>query len=371
MKLNKVESNKIYKISFIVCSNGFGHFKRVLETSLSILKFKKDVHITIFCSKKHLDLIFENINFKIPINTNISFDLNLFRYEVNFLKLNKDSYNKYVKWINVLSTNKILRDSQLIISDNQIAPLNNYKNVILMGSFIWHNLVESKDKDYKRIIALEKKLLLKNKPIIICLKNMAMDNLFKYTNPVFSPWFTSKHKYQLVKKQKKSILITGGGTKNQDSNLIKILNYILQLDEKIIIYLDNKLFKKINILNRRVKIFSFTDNDFLKLNAIVCRPGIGILTDCIKYNIPPIAIDDNTNLEISNNAFKLERQKIGISIKIEKNKNISFPCSQILNFLNDEKKINRIKNRLKKEKCNGSDFAAKFIIKKYIKNESN
>ena len=69
----------------------------------------------------------------------------------------------------------------------------------------------------------------------------------------------------------------------------------------------NKLFKKINIFNERVRLFSFTDNDFIKLNAIVCRPGIGILTDCIKYNIPPIAIDDNTNLEISNNALKVER----------------------------------------------------------------
>ena len=132
-----------------------------------------------------------------------------------------------------------LLHSNLIISDNQIAPLNAFKNVILMGSFIWHDLVESKDKDYKRIIALEKKLLIKNKPTIICLENMAMDNLFKYTNPVFSPWFTKKHKHQSVKKQKKSILITGGGTKFQDLNLINISKYILKLDKKIIIYLDN------------------------------------------------------------------------------------------------------------------------------------
>ena len=42
MKLNKVNNNETFKISFIVCSNGFGHFKRVLETSISILKLKKD-----------------------------------------------------------------------------------------------------------------------------------------------------------------------------------------------------------------------------------------------------------------------------------------------------------------------------------------
>jgi hypothetical protein len=371
LKLNKLDSCEIFKISFIVCSNGFGHFKRALETSYSILKINKNVHITIFCSIKHLQLVYENINFKSPLNQNICFNTKLYKYEVDFLNFKNGSYDKYLKWNKVLSTNKILIDSNLIISDNQIAPLNTFKNVILMGSFIWHNLVELKDKDYKRIIGLEKKLLLKNKPIIICLQNMAMDNLYKYTNPVFVPWFTSKNKYQLVKKQKKSILLTGGGTKFQDYNLIKISKYVLQLDEDIIIYQDNKLFKKMNILNDRLKIFSFTENDFLKLNAIVCRPGIGILTDCIKYNIPPIAIDDNTNLEISNNAFKLEKQKIGISIKIEKNDNVSLVCNQILNFLNNKKKIDRIRNRIKMQKCNGSDYAANFIIKKYIKNESN
>ena len=132
-----------------------------------------------------------------------------------------------------------------------------------------------------------------------------------------------------------------------------------------------KLFKKINIFNERVRLFSFTDNDFIKLNAIVCRPGIGILTDCIKYNIPPIAIDDNTNLEISNNALKVERQKIGISIKIEKNRNNLVVSSHILSFLNNNKEIDNIRNRIKKQKCNGSDFVANFLLNKYINNESN
>jgi len=371
LKLNNSNNNEIFKISFIVCSNGFGHFKRALETSKSILKFYKNVHITIFCSKKHLELVLENINFKIPIDSNIVFNNDIFKYEINFLNIPKNSYNKYQKWVNILLNNKILLHSNLIISDNQIAPLNAFKNVILMGSFIWHNLIETKDKDYKKIIAIEKKILIKYKPPMICLENFAMENLFKYTNPVFSPWFTIKYKYQLEKKQKKSILITGGGSKSQDLHLINIAKYILQIDEKIVIYLDNKLFKKINILNGRIRLFSFTDNNFIKLNAILCRPGIGILTDCVKYNIPAIAINDGINLEISNNSFKVESQKIGISINIKKIKNISDICNQILIFLNNKKEINSIRYCIKKQKYNGSDFAAKFIIKKYIKNESN
>ena len=118
-------------------------------------------------------------------------------------------------------------------------------------------------------------------------------------------------------------------------------------------------------------MFSFTDNDFIKLNAILCRPGIGILTDCVKYNIPAIAINDEINLEIINNSFKVESQKIGISINIKKINNISDICNQILIFLNNKKEINSIRYCIKKQKYNGSDFAAKFIIKKYIKNESN
>ena len=371
MKLNNFNNKEIFKISFIVCSNGFGHFKRALDTSISILKYKKNTHITIFCTKKHIELVLENINFKIPIGSNIYFCTDIFKYEINFLNIQKNLYTKYQKWIKVLSNNKILLDSNLIISDNHIAPLNAFKNVILMGSFIWHDLVESKDKDYKKIIFLEKKILFKYKPTIICLENMAMNHLVKYTNQVFAPWFTKKYNYKLKKNQKNCILITGGGTSFQDSILINISKYILQNDQEIIIYFDNKLFNKINILNKRVKLFSFTDNNFIKLKAILCRPGIGILTDCVKYSIPAIAINENTNSEISNNAFNIERHKLGVSILTNNETTNSDAGSQILSFLNNNKELHKIRNSFKKQKYNGSDFAANFIIKKYINNESN
>ena len=60
-----------------------------------------------------------------------------------------------------------------------------------------------------------------------------------------------------------------------------------------------------------------------------------------------------------------------IPIKIEKNRNNLVVSSHILSFLNNNKEIDNIRNRIKKQKCNGSDFVANFLLNKYINNESN
>ena len=131
--MNNLEDRNSIKISFIVCSNGFGHFKRVLGVAQAIIEANKNCIITIFCSKEHIGLI-SNVqpNFRIDSDKNIRFNKSISRFEINFLKIKAGSYSKYQKWVQVIAANKELMESNLIVSDNQIAPLNAFNNVILM-----------------------------------------------------------------------------------------------------------------------------------------------------------------------------------------------------------------------------------------------
>jgi UDP:flavonoid glycosyltransferase YjiC (YdhE family) len=364
--LNNLEDRNSIKISFIVCSNGFGHFKRVLGVAQALIEANKNCEITIFCSNKYIDLI-NNVqpNFRIDSDKNIRFNKSISRFEINFLKIKAGSYSKYQKWVQVIAANKKLIESNLIVSDNQIAPLNAFNNVILMGSFIWHDLIKSSVLDYKMIIALEKKILKAYEPKILCLRSMAMDNLSKNTIPVFAPWFTEKYESRFSSKDN-SVLITGGGTSLFDDVLIQILNYLLTLDEQLIIHLDSKLFNKYSSPNDRVKLFSFKDDDFCRLKAIICRPGIGILTDCVKYNIPVIALNDNSNLEISSNALNVERLELGVLINIKKSYYLN-PSTQIITLLNNNSALENFRMTIEKQECNGSRFAANYLLSQCIK----
>ncbi len=364
--MNNLEDINSIKISFIVCSNGFGHFKRVLGVAQALIEVNKNCRITIFCSNKHIDLISNaQPNFRIISDKNIRFNKSISRFEMNFLKIKIGSYSKYQKWLQVIASNKKLIESNLIVSDNQIAPLNAFNNVILMGSFIWHDLIKSSVIDYKMIIALEKKILKTYKPKILCLRSMAMDNLSKNTIPVYAPWFTEKHECRFSKKDN-SVLITGGGTTLFDDILIRLSNYLLKLDDKLIIHLDSKLFFKYSSPNERVKLFSFKDEDFGKLKSIICRPGIGILTDCVKYNIPVIAVIDNSNLEISSNALNVERLKLGILINI-KESNYLNTSIQIITLLNNNSALENFRMTIEKQECNGSSFAANYLLSQCTK----
>lgn len=359
--MNNLEGRNSIKISFIVCSNGFGHFKRVLGVAQALVKANTNCRITIFCSDKHIDLI-SNVqpNFRIGSDKKIRFNKSISRFEINFLKIKAGSYLKYQKWIQVIAANKELMESNLIVSDNQIAPLNAFNNVILMGSFIWHDLIKSSVVDYKMIVALEKKILKAYKPKILCLRSMAMDNLSKNAIPVFAPWFTEKHESRFSKKEN-SVLITGGGTSLFDDVLIQISNYLLNLDNQLIIHLDSKLFNKYDSPDERVKLFSFKDEDFGKLKSIICRPGIGILTDCVKYNIPVIAINDNSNLEISSNALNAERLKLGVLFNIKKSNYLNTSI-QIVTFLKNNSALENFRMTIEKQECNGSSFAANYLL---------
>ena len=365
-QLNDLEDSVGLRISFIVCSNGFGHFKRVLGVAQALIEVDKNCTITIFCANKHIDLI-SNLqpNFRISSDKNIRFNKSISRFEINFLKIKKGSYSKYQKWLQVISSNKKLIDSDLIVSDNHIAPLNVFNNVILMGSFIWHDLKKSSVIDYKMIVSLEKRILNTNKPQILCLRSMAMHNLSKNTNPVFAPWFTEKHECRFSKKNS-SVLITGGGTSLFDDILIQLSNCLLNLDDKLVIHLDSKLFDKYSFPKERVKLFSFKDEDFGKLKAIICRPGIGILTDCVKYNIPVIAVNDNSNLEISSNALNVERLKLGILINIKKSNYLNTSI-QIITLLNNNSALENFRMSIEKQECYGSSFAANYLLSQCTK----
>lgn len=332
-----------------------------MEVSQAILIAYENIRITIFCSKKHLELIRNaEPNFIFSNSHKIRFCSSISNYEINFLNVQIGDLSKYQKWVQVIAQNKTLLKSNLIVSDNHIAPLLAFKNVILMGSFIWNDIIKSKVIDYKIISSNEKRVLKKNKPQILCLENMAMDNLSKYTLPVFCPWFTDKHKSRFSVKEN-SILVTGGGTSLYDSILIQISNILLNLDSELKIYFDRNLYNKFRIINERVKLFPFEDIDFCKLKAIICRPGIGILTDCIKYNIPIIAISDFSNVEISSNAIKVEKLNLGVSINVNMT-NYLFASNKIISLLNNMSALENFRFAIEKQSCNGSKFAATHLL---------
>ena len=357
--MNLKNSNRNKLISFIVCSNGYGHIKRVITVVNEINFIDKNIKTIIFINKTHLKFLKASPNFKINEPDRVVFKTTLSEFEPFWDK--NLSFKLYQSWNKKLSQNKFINKSNLIISDNYISPLGVLNNVILMGSFLWID-IENRNKDINKIIDYENNLLFKNKPEMLCQKDLVMNSVADKTNAIKLPWFCSKTTNQLNLNKKNSILFTGGGTKNNNNFLVKIIKQIRKEDINLKCFVDKNLYKYFKNENPKkiIQEFDFSEDSFSTIKYIVCRPGVGILTDCIKYEIVPIALDFNDNSEMKFNSNIISKIEIGYSLVISEK--INEIAIEILGYINDNKSYLSILKKVKSQLTGGHLEAAKNIL---------
>jgi len=349
----------ISRIAFIICSNGYGHLKRNLAVISSLIDLNPTIHIDIFCKPKLTQMAFTQINFK--NGKHLNFHDNATRNEISWLKKEHITIAKYNEWSVELKNNEGLKKADIIVSDNHILPLRVYPNVKLMGSFLWHdvNLIWNKDTS---LIAKEEHDFIKiYKPDMLCLDGLAMPEVLNCTNPIKLPWFCNKLSVNKSKFSTKRLLVTGGGTNLLDELLCRYTMALAISEPELQIFIDNNLFKSKKLSSyKNINKFSFSNENFSSLTAVVCRPGIGILTDCVMYNIPVIVINDEYNNEIVNNAVKIE--KIGIGISFSSRMPTNDMVIETLAILNNTSLLSSFSHKISILPTGGAELAAEYLL---------
>ena len=109
-------------------------------------------------------------------------------------------------WIKELPKDVVTK-VDMVISDNLPGVLELRKDAILMGSFLWSELLMKRANLYPRILKFvehEIGLLEKFKPAMICQKEMAMPLVKSLTNTNYTNWMVEGGLYffQIIKKKK-------------------------------------------------------------------------------------------------------------------------------------------------------------------------
>jgi UDP-N-acetylglucosamine:LPS N-acetylglucosamine transferase len=351
-------------ISFIICSNGYGHIKRALNVINELLNQKVDLNINLFCKPNQIEFAKKEVNF--VFQDRINFFDEISTLEIDWVNNHQLSKIGYKNWLDALRSNVKLSSSDLIVSDNHLSTCMVFRNTVLMGSFLWHQVTDSTNIEVKEIIENESNFLKTTEVEMICLKDMVMPSVEMATKSIKLPWFTEKLVNGKHPRLSKRILFTGGGTYLTNDLLLKLIFKLSKILHDYEILLDSKLFSVYIDSNNNVKQFSFTDDDFLDLRLIICRPGIGILTDAVKYQIPCLVINDNYNREISHNAKQIDNLGIGISFD-----SVSHSIEELVECLResilDEQFISGAKEQISKLEDGGIALAADFLINKIYK----
>jgi hypothetical protein len=333
------------KFHFFVCRNGYGHLKRVYAVAKKLIQHTDCSEITIHCNKELVKYTQTWEDFQIlKADSKTNFEYELMKDSPIYRK--EDSFQNTLKWLELIQVNKKQIEGTIII-DNDIALLSQFPDAIVMGSFLWKDILQ--EKSHAEWIRFEKKLLAKYKPIHIGVGKMAMPSVQKNPHFMELPWFTeARTGRQSPIKERKSILVTGGGTGFYNEKLLNIAKVLKVKGEEV--YVDGMLFA---FSNGDFPLFSFQAIDFCNLKAIVCRPGMGILNDCVSFAIPIFAVEDNQNSELMHNAIRVE--ELGIGFKVSN-------AGEVTDGLKQKNKMELLHQNLLEQELNGAEMAAKYLI---------
>ena len=278
-------------LAFFTCSNGLGHFSRILKISEYL---QNEFDITIYCEKFQYDKFNPklNVNFEYYILSNIRWD--------KTLTDNKVDFETYFKWCSIYGPKSLKYD--IAISDNVVGLLRYRKDIILSGSFLWKDIYQNKFEDNK-LSSFDNELIEKFKPVILTNKYAEVSSLKTYSNKQQFGWGCD---------------IEPAGYWGKGSNIVLGIPSLNYLPEYKKFMLNFAMFLEKNNVNFNWNVKKNTGTTF------VIRPGVGMLTHCVENYIPIIALySEKDSVEIIELANKVEELGIGKKVNID-SKNISF-----------------------------------------------
>ena len=279
------------KIGIYICSNGYGHFHRMLQVCTHLPFHEIDIHCERYQYNRFKPTQ-DNLNFIFYKESNIRWD------------------RKRVGSIDTSGIDKYDR----VITDNLVEVLKYRPDALLSGSFLWSDIWREKygNNDFSDE---QDKIFHDVKPRVVCNGDVVFGQLKKYKNKVDIGWGCKDNS-------------------TEDFNLNRIvcitpsLNYTEKYTEKFL-EIRNEYQDDVD--------FSFninhTDN-----SMFVIRPGLGMITTCVSHRIPIVALwDENDSIEIQHLAHKVEELGIGISLNV--NEDFILP-SDVTKYRESFKKLN-------------------------------
>ncbi len=315
-------------IASVICENGLGHFKRSIGLLYAIIEKYPHCKIDIVCTQQQITLTEDWSKTALLLSKPaITFHTNVISPGVHWTN-NPSDYNddRLIKWIERLRPLAFLKNAKLVICDNMAGILMIRPDAILMGSFLWFDILENSYPNISSVqsfIKRNKALLLKTKPPMLCVEAIAMPALNKYTNAIGLPWF-AQDKRQIAPSSglKKKVAILTGASKVANQLTLSILNHLTSNDIQFLIPQ-----RIIDLLEQdqkeKLRPFNFTLEEFESCDFVICRPGVGTVTDCITTNTPMLVFHEGSNTEMQTISENLVA--LGIAQSIGSN-----PSSEIL-----------------------------------------
>lgn len=200
---------------------------------------------------------------------------------------------RLLAWLDRLAAVPEVRAADLVLSDNLAGVLALRPDAVLMGSHLWSDVlaeVAAADDGARAFVQHERALLEQLRPPMLCVGDVVMPGVRERTTPVELGWMCDRAAAGAlaeVAPQHGRVAVLGGATGAADDVLAGALA-ALRADGRW------------NVVDARE--FGHELADFAACAAVVCRPGVGTLTECVTVGTPMLWAYEAGNVELAWNA---------------------------------------------------------------------
>jgi len=280
------------KLLAVVCANGLGHYRRTIGV-LDRLIATHPVHLTIACEawqvertstwpalvrvQKHAELVHGITHPGIKWSAR------------------SGAYDEAL-WTWVERLRPHARVADLVVSDNLVGALEVRPDAVLMGSFLWADVLEAAHPEnpfVREFVARDRALLASIRPPMLCVADIAMPGVTTSTAAVPLAWMCETiAPLRPDPRVSPRIGVFGGATGSSGS----VLEAAAALLEK----------------RFTVERGGESEAEYDRYDVVVCRPGVGTITGCIAARVPMVLAYEAANSELSHNAARLAA--LGVAI---------------------------------------------------------
>jgi|688.fasta_scaffold90004_3 hypothetical protein len=275
-------------LGVIVSANGFGHLRRQLEIASELLQRNTNLHINLALTESQYRRFFHWIR---EFGSRVTTFPGLTENSPQWRTTARDFTDKNLSgWLSEFQRNNAFMESDNVLSDNLGEILACRPDAWLSGSFLWSDVLDcysSENKSCCTFVIRERQLLSRFQPQMLANQFLLTPGVRSYTAAVLIGWIFREPETPKP-RNRNNILMVGGGTKSLQDLISQLTLRLRRLG-----------FIVTSDLANDENPFDFSEESWASVGLIVCRPGVGTLTESVKWRIPALMIPEETNSEIS------------------------------------------------------------------------
>jgi hypothetical protein len=278
--------------ALVACDHGFGHIRRLLLIAAELSR--RGASVTIFAPSMAVDRFATQAQLDAAgIRT---LDV---RTRTTIPSLRRGDVGP---WVGELPA---LDEFDVVVSDNLPEILQVRSDAVLSGSFLWHLVIDGIDPVLHEATEL---LLARHRPRMIASSVFAMPDLAPRTNLTTVGLFASAPRPNVSGED---LLIACGGTPTMQAQFQALIDSIVAgpAPPFATVWVEPRLMPA--GAPRWMRAATFDDAMYRRALAVVCRPGVGTLTDCAWSGARAFMAWEPGNAELAFNARRFVELEIG------------------------------------------------------------